>query len=308
MKIIFMGTPSFACASLERLFSDGHDVAGVFTQPDRPRNRGGRVSFSPVKETALKHAAQVYQPESLRDSSGAASEILRASHCDIIAVVAYGKLLPREVLELPPLGCINIHASLLPKYRGAAPIQWAIIKGEKETGVTSMYMAGEIDTGDIILKRTVAIGDDETADELSEALSLSAAGLLSDTLAAISGGYAVRIPQNHNDASFAPLISKDMSPINWFDTAFNIKCMVRGLCSRPGATAVIDGLVCKIFSVEINNAGSHNHIPGEIVSSGRHGIEIACADATVTVKELQAPGGKRMAAGAFVAGRPSLRL
>ena len=300
MRIIFMGTPGFASESLKRLYSDGHDIAGVFTQPDKPKSRGMKVSFSPVKEVALAHGTQVYQPITLRD--GSAANIIRELNCDIIAVVAYGKLLPGEVLELPPMGCINIHASLLPKYRGAAPIQWAIIKGETETGVTSMYMTEELDAGDIIYCKKLPIGDNETAGELHERLSVAGAELLSETIDALSNGAANRVPQNHDYATFAPSLKKDISPIDWTDTAFNIKCKVRGLNPWPVATAELGGTVYKIFSVNISDNTNVKKRPGDIISTGRHGIEVACADAAILIKELQAPGGKRMPAEDFLRG------
>ena len=300
MKVVFMGTPGFASASLERLYSDGHEVAGVFTQPDKPRNRGMKVSFSPVKEIAVERGTPVFQPEKLRVSR--AADIIRSLNCDIIVVVAYGKILPGEILEAPPLGCINIHGSLLPKYRGAAPIQWAILNGESETGVTSVYMTAELDAGDIVLNKKVSIGDDETAGELSEKLRISGAELLSETLIAISGGNAPRIPQNHSEASFAPLLNKGMSALDWADTALNIKRKVRGLNPWPVATAELGGSVYKIFSVEISDGNHSGKNPGDVISAGRRGLEIACADASVIIKELQAPGGRRMSAEEYLRG------
>ena len=304
MRIVFMGTPGFASVSLERLYKDGHDVVGVFTQPDKPRNRGMKVSFSPVKEVALAHGSKVYQPISIRD--GMAANIIRELNCEIIFVVAYGKLLPVEILNLPLYGCINIHASLLPKYRGAAPIQWAILKGETETGVTSIYMAEELDAGDVIFSKRLSIGDDETAGELHERLSIAGAELLCETLDAVSKGKAIRVPQNHSEASFAPPLSKDISPIDWTDTALNIKCKIRGLNPWPVATAQLGGEIFKVFSADISNSSATNKKPGEIVTTGHHGIEIACADATVIIKELQASGGKRMKAGEYLKGHSDL--
>ena len=300
MKIVFMGTPAFSIAPLERLFRDGHDIAGVFTQPDRPRSRGMKVSFSPVKETAIKYEIPVYQPASLRDESIAA--IIRQLNCEIVVVVAYGNLLPREILDIPPSGCVNIHASLLPAYRGAAPIHWAILNGETETGVTSMYMAEELDAGDIISKKALQIHDDETTGELRDRLSIVGAELLSETVFAISSGKAVRIPQNHDEATFAPPIKKESSLINWADTALNIKRKVRGFNPWPIATADFGGTIYKVFSVDIGDRKPVGSNPGKIVSAGRDGLEIACSDATVIIKELQAPGGRRMAASEYLRG------
>ena len=302
MRIVYMGTPQFAVPSVERLHSDGHDIAAVFTQPDKPKNRGMKVSFSPVKEFALEHGIPVYQPGTLKDAE--TPELLHNLRCDLIAVVAFGKLLPREILELPPQGCVNIHGSLLPKYRGAAPIQWAVLNGEKETGVTSMYMSEQLDAGDILLCKKTPIGEDETSGELHDRLSILGAELLSETVSAIESGAAVRIPQDHDEATFAPPLSKGMSPIDWTKSARAIKCQVRGLNPWPVATAQLQpGTVCKIFSADIREQ-THGAAPGEIVAAGVHGIDIACLDGIVTIRELQAPGGKRMAAADYLRGNP----
>ena len=299
MRIVFMGTPDFAVASLERLYGDGYDIAGVFTQPDKPRNRGMKVSFSPVKETAVKRGTPVYQPQSLKDFS--VHETLRGLHCDLIVAVAYGNLLPREVLAIPALGCLNIHASILPKYRGAAPVQWAVLSGEHETGVTSIYMSERLDAGDIIHIKKTMIGGEETAEELYNRLGVLGAELLSETVRAISRGDVVRVPQRSEDSTPAPALKKEMAPIDWSKTAFQIKCAVRGLTPWPIATAEFDGTVFKVFSVDTGEKKTGKK-PGEIVSAGRSGLEVACADGTVTIKELQAPGGRRMAASDYLRG------
>ena len=295
-----MGTPRFAVASLERLYADGHDIAAVFTKSDKPRNRGMKLGASPVKETAMAYGSQVFQPESLTD--GAAFDAIRDLKCDIVAVVAYGKILPRDILDLPPLGCINIHASLLPKYRGAAPIQWAIINGEGETGVTSMLISEELDAGDVFFSKRISIGSSETAGELSTRLSLLGADLLSETIGALSGGKAVRIPQVHNEASYAPSLKKENSLIDWSDTALNIERKVRGLNPKPAARADFGGTICKIFSVEISDAKHVSMKPGEVYSGGQRGLEVACADAIMIIKEMQAPGGKRMPSSEYFRG------
>ncbi|MCL2408014.1 MAG: methionyl-tRNA formyltransferase [Oscillospiraceae bacterium] len=299
MRIVFMGTPEFAVPSLERLYHDGHDVSAVFTQPDKKRNRGMNLSFSPVKQLAIEHSTPVYQPESLKD--GEALEILRKLECELIAVVAYGKLLPREILELPSFGCVNIHGSLLPKYRGAAPIQWAVINGETETGVTSMFMAEELDAGDMLFCGKTAIGENETSGDLHDRLSILGAELLSETVTAILRGEAVRIPQDSNAATFAPPLHKNMSSIDWADTALNIKNKIRGLNPWPTATAEFSGKTYKIFTANIQFMESAR-TPGTIVSEGAEGVAVACADGVVMIKELQAPGGKRMAASDFLRG------
>ena len=299
LKIVFMGTPDFGRRSLERLYDDGYDIAGVFTQPDKPSHRGMRVAFSPVKELAAERGTPVFQPATLKD--GAALNILNELKCDLIVVVAYGKLLPREVLELPPLGCINIHGSLLPEYRGAAPIQWAVINGEKETGVTSMYMAELLDAGDILYSQKTRIKENETAGELYNRLSILGAEVLSETLGAVSRGEAISIPQNHSDATYAPPLKKDMSPIDWTDTAVRIKNKVRGFNPWPIATAEFNAVTYKVFSVEIGDRISA-YKSGEIVSADAKGLEVACADGTIIVKEMQAPGGKRMLASEYLRG------
>ena len=301
MRIVFMGTPDFAKLPLEYLIKAGHDVAGVFTQPDRPKNRGMKLSFSPVKEVAMAHGIEVFQPDSLKD--GFAAGKLRELGCELVVAVAYGKILPPDILAIPPLGCINIHGSLLPKYRGAAPIQWSVLNGEKETGVTAMYMDKELDAGDILFMEKTAIGDDETSGELYERLKVMGAELLCQTVSAISDGGVSRKPQDHADATFAPMLSKDMSPVDWSESAFNIKCKVRGLNPWPTATAVLGGKTCKLFSVDISDEKTSAGA-GEIVSAGKLGIKVACADGSVIIKELQAPGGKRMNAADFLRGNP----
>ena len=294
-----MGTPDFAKKPLERLYRDGHDIAGVFTQPDKPSNRGMKVAFSPVKEFALTHGFPLFQPKTLRD--GSSLDALTKLECELIVVVAYGKLLPREILELPPLGCVNIHASLLPKYRGAAPIQWAVLNGERETGVTSMYMAEQLDAGDILYVKRAVIGDDETAGELYSRLSVSGAGLTSETIDKISKGEAVAVTQNHSEATFAPPLKKEMSPIDWSEGAVSIKNKVRGLNPWPIATAEFSGITYKVFTVDISGRKVAG-VPGEIAATGENGIEVVCADGSVIIKELQAPGGKRMSAADYVRG------
>jgi len=296
-----MGTPVFAARSLERLYADGHDIAGVFTQPDRAGNRGMRVNFSPVKETALAHNTPVHQPATLKD--GAAAELLRKIDCELIAVVAYGKLLTKEILDIPPLGAVNIHGSLLPKYRGAAPIQWAVMRGEKETGITSMYMAEEMDAGDMILAAKVRIGDDETAGQLHDRLSILGADVLSDTVKAISEGTVARIPQDHSKATYAPMLKNEICPIDWNETAHDIVNKVRGLNPKPAATMEYEGETIKVYAAEPGELKSSTLKPGQIVSRGNHGIEVSCAGGTVRIVELQAPGSKKMAAADFLRGR-----
>jgi len=299
MRIVFMGTPDFARMPLERLYGDGHEIAGVFTQPDKPQNRGMKIRIGPVKELAMSRGTPVFQPATLRD--GVAVDILRELDCDLIAVVAYGKLLPKGVLEIPAMGCVNVHASLLPKYRGAAPIQWAVINGERETGVTTMFMAEELDAGDTIFSESTPIHEDETSGELHDRLSVMGARLLSRTVEAISRNAAPGVPQNHSEATFAPPLTKEMSAIDWTETAHRIKCKVRSLNPWPVATAELNKTMYKVFAVDIADMKPEK-TPGEILSAGKHGLEIACADGAVIIKELQAPGGKRMSASDYLKG------
>jgi len=299
-----MGTPAFAEKSLRRLYADGHEITCVITQPDKPRGRGMNTTAGPVKSLALEHGTPVYQPSTLRD--GEIVDRLRGFRPDLIVVVAYGKMLPAEILGLPPLGCVNIHGSLLPEYRGAAPVQWAIINGRHETGVTSMYLAEEMDAGDIIYSEKVSIGDEETAGELLERLGHTGAELLGGTVAAISEGKAGRHPQDHSLATNAPPLKKDNSPINWNDPALVIKSKVRGFNPWPVATMELNGVVYKVFSVDISS-GKTGKAPGSIVSADENRLEIACADGIVIIKEIQAPGGKRLSAADFLRGRPGWR-
>ena len=294
-----MGTPEFAVESLKRLYNDGHDIAGVITQTDKPRNRGMKLNFTPVKELALSHNTPVYQPITLKD--GIAAQIIRETGCELIVVVAYGKILPKEILDITPFGCINIHGSLLPKYRGPSPIQHAIINGETETGVTSQFISEELDAGDIIGIKRTPIYDNETSSDLFIKLSELGAILLSETVRDMELGATKRITQNHSEATYAPLLSKDMSPINWAKSAHSIKCLVRGLIPWPVATMEFNGTVIKVFSVD-PTGNKTDALPGSIVSYGTEGIEVACADGTVIVKEVQAPGGKRMPAADYIRG------
>jgi methionyl-tRNA formyltransferase len=297
MRIVFMGTPEFARKSLERLYKNGCDIVGVFTQADKPRNRGMKLSYSPVKELALEFGTPVYQPDKL--SFGDFNDI----QCDLIVVVAYGKILPKSILDIPPLGCVNIHGSLLPKYRGASPVQYAILNGEKETGVTSQYMSEAMDAGDIISTKTTQIGEDETSADLFERLGSLGAELISETVNAIKLGKATRTPQNHEKATFAPRITKELSPIDWLESAYRIKNRVRALVPWPVATMELGGKTLKVHSVDITGNQTKS-APGTIISQGNQGLEISTSDGTVLIKTLQAPGGKIMSSPDFLRGNP----
>ena len=302
MRIVFMGTPDFAAASLKKLIDKKYDIAAVFTQPDKPRDRGMKLSYSPVKELALENNIPVYQPTKLRD--GTATELIKSLDPDILVVVAYGRILPDDMLEVPKYGAINVHASLLPKYRGAAPIQWAVLNGDKITGVTTMYLASEMDTGDIIYTSETEIGEFETSGELFDPLMIMGAELLARTLRDIEAGTAPRTPQDHSKASYVKMLDKSLSPIEWAKTPREVIKQIYGLQPWPVATAELDGKVFKIYSAEYTQ-NKTDKAPGSVVSAGKKGIEIACLDGeTVLITELQAAGKKRMKASDYLLGHP----
>ena len=302
MRIVFMGTPDFAAASLKKLIDKKYDSAAVFTQPDKPRDRGMKLSYSPVKELALENNIPVYQPTKLRD--GTATELIKSLDPDILVVVAYGRILPDDMLEVPKYGAINVHASLLPKYRGAAPIQCAVLNGDKITGVTTMYLASEMDTGDIIYTSETEIGEFETSGELFDRLMIMGAELLARTLRDIEAGTAPRTPQDHSKASYVKMLDKSLSPIEWAKTPREVIKQIYGLQPWPVATAELDGKVFKIYSAEYTQ-NKTDKAPGSVVSAGKKGIEIACLDGeTVLITELQAAGKKRMKASDYLLGHP----
>lgn len=302
MRIVFMGTPDFAAASLKKLIDKKYDIAAVFTQPDKPRDRGMKLSYSPVKELALENNIPVYQPTRLRD--GTATELIKSLDPDILVVVAYGRILPDDMLEVPKYGAINVHASLLPKYRGAAPIQWAVLNGDKITGVTTMYLASEMDTGDIIYTSETEIGEFETSGELFDRLMVMGAELLDRTLRDIEAGTAPRTPQDHSKASYVKMLDKSLSPIEWAKTPREVIKQIYGLQPWPVATAELDRKVFKIYSAEYTQ-NKTDKAPGSVVSAGKKGIEIACLDGeTVLITELQAAGKKRMKASDYLLGHP----
>ena len=303
MRILFMGTPDFAVASLKRLVEDGHEICGVFTQPDKPKNRGHKLTPSPVKEYALSQGLEVYQPLKMRD--GEAFSIVEKLAPELIVVAAYGKILPEDILNFPQYGSINVHSSLLPKYRGAAPINWAILDGETETGVSIMYMAKELDAGDVILQKTTPIDPREDALTLTMRLAELGAEALSETVEALKNGTAVRTPQDHSKMTYASMLTKDMSPVDWTRSAHAISCQIRGLIPWPCATTdVISGEPMKLYAAEETGADTSAQ-PGTIVAAGKAGIDIACGDGKVLrLTEIQAQGGKRMTAAAYLLGHP----
>jgi len=303
MRIVFMGTPDFAAASLRKLIDDGFEVVGVFTQPDKPKNRGMKLSASPVKDIALAENIPVYQPEKMRD--GTALEILKSLSPDLVVVVAYGRLLPDDLLAVPAKGTINIHGSLLPKYRGAAPIQWAVLNGDKKTGVCSMYLASEMDSGDVIYSDETEIGEYETSGQLFDRLRDMGAKLLCKTVRDIDLGIAPRIPQDASLATFAPPLTKEMSPIDWTKTPREIVKQICGLDPWPVATTELNGLQFRVFGAEYtgNKTGKAG---GTVISAdSKRGIEVACGNGeTILITRLQASGGKQMSAGEYLRGHP----
>ena len=301
MRILFMGTPDFAVASLKRLVEDEHDVCGVFTQPDRPKNRGMKLSISAVKEVALAHDLPVYQPENFRED--ATVEQLRALQPDVVAVVAYGRILPQRVLDIPPKGCINIHASLLPQYRGSAPYQWAVLDGLEETGVSAMYLCREMDAGDVIDVAKTPIEPNETAGELLDRLAVLGADLLSKTLSRLAQGSVEATPQDTALVSYAPMLDKTMSPIDWNKTAQQVHNQVRGLHPWPVATACLANTNFKIHATRVVE-GKPGAVPGSILALTKTGLQVACAEGAVEILSLQAEGGKRMAAPDYFRGHP----
>lgn len=301
MRVFFMGTPDFATTSLRALLDGGFDVVGVFSQPDKPVGRKQILQAPPVKKLALERGVPVFQPKKLRD--GTAYDIISGLRPDVIAVVAYGRLLPKEILDIPPLGCVNIHGSILPKYRGAAPIQWAVINGEKETGVTAQFMAEAMDAGDVIGVRKTDILPGETSGELFERLAPMGGELLCDTLRAIASGSAVRTPQDESQATFAPPLTKEMAELSFASPGDAVVSRILGLDPWPVATAEINGVKFKIFSA-FSTKKDTGAAPGTILSAGKAGIEIAVSDGSVTVTQLQAPGGKRMPAADYLRGHP----
>ncbi len=301
MRVVFMGTPDIAATCLKKIIDDGFDVVGVYTQPDRPKNRGMKLAFSPVKEVALAHDLPVYQPESFREDETVAQ--LAALQPDVVAVVAYGRILPQRVLDIPAKGCINIHASILPSYRGSAPYQWAVLHGLKETGVTAMYLCREMDAGDMIDVSTTPIGDNETAGELLDRLAVLGADLLSATLAKIENGTAIAVPQDHSKATYAPMLDKTMSPIDWTKTAQQVHNHVRGMNPWPVATAEFGGKHFKIYATAVL-AEATKAAPGTILGLTKTGLQVACGEGAVEIRILQAEGGKRMAAPDYFRGHP----
>ena len=301
MRILFMGTPDFAVASLKRLVADGHDVCAVFTQPDKPKNRGMKMIAPPVKEYALTENIPVYQPLKMKD--GTALALVQSLEPELIVVAAYGRILPEDILNTPKYGAINVHSSILPKYRGAAPINWAILNGDAVTGVSIMYMAPELDAGDVILCRETAIDPDEDAVTLTTRLAELGAEALSEAIGQIENGTVTRTPQDHAAHTYAPMLDKSLSPLDFTRPARQLHDQVRGLVPWPSASMVLAGKPVKIHRTAVGEATDAP--AGAVVTADKTRLSIACGDGKcLRILELQGEGGKRMAAADYLRGHP----
>ncbi|HJA18495.1 methionyl-tRNA formyltransferase [Mediterraneibacter glycyrrhizinilyticus] len=312
MRVIFMGTPDFSVGTLEALIAAGHDVCLAVTQPDKPKGRGGKMQYTPVKEKALFYDIPVYQPKRVRDPE--CVEELRKYKADVIVVIAFGQILPKSILELTPYGCINVHASLLPKYRGAAPIQWAVIDGESVSGVTTMQMDEGLDTGDMIMKTEVPIAADETGESLHDKLAAAGAALCVKTLKALEDGTAVHEKQGESPTAYAKMLTKELGNIDWTQPAVKIERLIRGLNSWPGTYSHWNGKVMKIWRAEAHTAeegakyaqdtagGEEPAQPGTVLSVGKNDFTVQTGDGVLRILEVQMPGKKRMETGAFLRG------
>ena len=300
MKTLFMGTTDFAVACLDAMTKAGYAVSAVCTKADKPKNRGMKLAFSPVKEYALKAGIPILQPETLKTEETVSQ--LRAVGADLFVVVAYGKLLPPAVLEMPRLGCINVHGSLLPKYRGAAPIQWAVLNGERETGVSVMYLAEGMDSGDVIDRASLEIGEGESFGSVYERMKLLGGELLVETLPRFETGKPAAVPQKEEESTYAPPILREHTFLDWGWDAGKVSSCICGLDPKPGARGVIAGTEFKLFS-PVRTGNRTELPPGSLVSQRKDGLEIACGGGeTILIRELQAPGGKRMYAADYLRG------
>lgn len=299
MRVIFMGTPDFAVPSLEALLTK-HEVVLVVTQPDKPKGRGKKMVPTPVKACALEHGIPVLQPEKVKEPEFV--EQLRSYEPDLIVVTAFGQILSEPILEMPKYGCINVHGSLLPKYRGAAPMQWSIIDGEKVTGITTMYMAKGLDSGDMLLKAEVEITDEDTFATIHDKMAVTGANLLLDTLDQLEAGTLERIPQDHDAATYAPMITKETGHIDWSKNRQDIINLIRGLNPVPAAYTIYEEEVLKIFGAALSDVQADSAANGEIVAVVKKGFVVKCGDGCLLITEVQARGGKRMMTDAYLRG------
>ena len=300
MRIVYMGTPDFAVASLERLIADGHDIAAVFTQPDKPQGRKMKLTPPPVKQLAMQHDIPVYQPDTFKNESQLA--LLQELNPEVIVVVAYGKLLPGYVLDLPKYGCINVHGSLLPKYRGAAPVQWMVLNGEQTAGVTTMYMDRGLDTGDILLMRETEVGENETAGELFDRLAAMGADLISETLARLPEGIA-RTPQDDSASTYVSVLDKSMAVVDWTKSAQEVHNLIRGFNPAPSTfTKLPNGKSLKIWCSRMTDKNT-TAAPGTVIELSKHSFFVACGSGVLEITEVQPESKKRMPAQVFINGR-----
>ena len=299
MKIVFMGTPDFAVGALEALIEAGHEVLAVVTQPDKPKGRGKEMQQTPVKECALKHNIEVFQPVKIKTPE--AVEVLKGYGADLFVVAAFGQILSKEILDMPKYGCVNIHASLLPKYRGAAPIQWAILDGEKETGVTIMQMNEGLDTGDMLTKVIVPIEDRDTGESLFDKLAEAGAKLLIETIPQIEAGTVTPQPQDDSLSTYAKMIKKEMGLIDWKKEAVVLERLVRGMNSWPSAYTYFNGKTLKIWETEVEK-GDSNMAPGTVVEVTKNSIKVQTGQDLLVLKQIQLEGKKRMDVAAFLLG------
>ena len=299
MKIVFMGTPDFSVNALENIVKAGHDVVGVITQPDKPKGRGGKMQYTPVKEKALELGLDVDQPQRVKETEFI--EKLKEMNPDAIVVIAFGQILPKAILDMPKYGCINVHASLLPKYRGAAPIQWSVIDGEKETGVTTMYMNEGLDTGDIIDKVVVPIDKKETGGSLFDKLAIEGGKLILKTLIELENGTAVRTPQDDSKSNYAGMINKQLGKIDFNKSANEIERLIRGLNPWPSAYTKMDGKTLKIWDADVDDS-ENDSAPGTITEVGKDFIRVATGKGSLKILELQLEGKKRMKTRDFLNG------
>ncbi|WP_448901877.1 methionyl-tRNA formyltransferase [Eubacterium sp.] len=299
MRIVFMGTPDFSVNALENIVKAGHDVVGVITQPDKPKGRGGKMQYTPVKEKALELGIDVYQPQRVKEPEFI--DKLKEMNPDAIVVIAFGQILPKAILDMPKYGCINVHASLLPKYRGAAPIQWSVIDGEKETGVTTMYMNEGLDTGDIIDKVVVPIDKKETGGSLFDKLAIEGGKLILKTLTELENGTAVRTPQDDSKSNYAGMINKQLGKIDFNKSANEIERLIRGLNPWPSAYTKMDGKTLKIWDADVDDS-ENDSAPGTITEVGKDFIRVATGKGSLKILELQLEGKKRMKTRDFLNG------
>lgn len=300
-----MGTPDFALPGLEALIREGYTVSAVFTQPDKPKGRGMRLTSPPVKEFALSHNIPVFQPVSLKKETDTYASVIKSFNPDFIVVIAYGKILPKEILDIPRLGCINVHGSLLPKYRGAAPIQWTVINGDEYGGVTTMMMAEGMDTGDMLLKKAVKVDENETSSEYYDRLSIIGAELLVKTLEGVAENRIIPQPQIESEATLAPMLSKEMSPTDFDLPARRVYNHINGLSTYPCATCIYEGKRLKLYRAAVVCEKGKKGAPGEIIDPVS--FTVSCSEGAVRILELQAEGGRRMSFEDYLRGRPVIK-